>query len=231
MTEEYTFDTDTYNKLYRRFISDSKTENLVKMGHFKGKVVMDICAGNGRLSEKVMDLGAKNVIPIDINKNVLATGRGKPYQFMIWPLNMSVEQVAFEGVWFAERIVSVMYCQQAVNYWFNQNTLKKLVERYGMHDLEFCFNTFNKKPSSAPQSKSYEIDGVKYLETWYVVPENGTEMVYHLQCCEGMKPHLTKFRWIDEKEYRDALSMSFKEVHEIREGDTSIWVARNPIKW
>jgi SAM-dependent methyltransferase len=227
MNIDYNFDADTYDKLYQRFISDSKTTRLAEAADFKGKPVIDLCAGSGRLSRKLIELGAKSVVAVDTNPHVLDLAG--VLDFRILPYNTTVEDFA-QGVSTSPMMLreairgDVIYCQQAINYWFSWGTVSNLANNCLTPDGEFCFNTFNRKPSYKPQTKVYGYD--KYCETWYLVKERNHEMVYHLQCCEGIAPHFTKFRWIEEKEFNDVLQGIFKNVYEIRDGDTSIWLAK-----
>lgn len=230
MNIDYNFTKEEYEKLYKRFISDERTECLVKAADCKDKIVLDICAGGGRLTQKALDCGAKSVVAIDIDPHVEKLSNADKH---ILGLNISVEDMATMPIFrpelysvFAQERIQVMYCQQAINYWLNFYTLARLVKAFGTKDLQFCFNTFNTKPSYKPQSKSYTIDGVNYVETWQLVRYALIDHVYHIQACEWMEPHLTKFRWIDMEVYINTLKLIFNEVNEIVDGGSTIWVAK-----
>lgn len=226
MSTEYKFTAEEYDKLYRRFISDARTTDLVKSIKCKGKVVLDLCAGSGRLSKKAIALGAQGVIALDMNRNVINISNANEN---IVPVVSSVQSISSFTTfkWMSGFLgePSVVYCQQAINYWFDTINIGNLFRNFVNKDVSFAFNTFNKKPSGIPTSKTYEIDGLTYNETWYLVKECGDEMIYHVQSCEGMQPHLTSFKWISENGYFDVLRFYFKEVKKTDYGNSTIWVA------
>lgn len=225
----YNFTAKEYDKLYKRFISDARTEELVRAVECKNKNVLDLCAGSGRLSRKAIDLGACHVVALDTNPNVIDNsflGIGQA----ITPVVMSVEDLGFESHFRHISNIngepSVIYCQQAVNYWFSCGTLNAILRQFKNRQVSLAFNTFNKKPETIPSLKIYDIDGLRYVETWNLTKDSlGYEYVNHAQFCEGMEPHLTQFRWIDEKEYFYTLSSLFEDVKKIDKGNSTIWVA------
>jgi len=47
-------------------------------------------------------------------------------------------------------------------------------------------------------------------------------VVHHVQCREGYRPHLTSFLWISPEEFKELLEPYFY-AQETVEGHTSIW--------
>jgi SAM-dependent methyltransferase len=116
----------------------------------------------------------------------------------------------------------VLVCQQAVNYWMSAE-LAKMVAQAVKPEGRFVFNTFNKKPSHEPTLKEYTLDGRAYAEvSWLRVDDAGREVVEHVQACEGMAPHTTRFAWIDREAFARWLSPYFSCVEDVDHA-TSVW--------
>lgn len=224
---EYTMDWETYQLLYKRYLDPDKTKRLLSFVDVKGKMVADLCAGHGRMSEEAVAQGAKTVFAVDLNPTITSFSKCFPQAI---PLNKSVQDFLMFMKGTPVKL-DVAICQQAVNYWFNSDALD-LFEGVVSEGFSLVFNTFNECPSKEIQSINYEIDGRKYEEIFYTSEEPvvGFEVasqtrVHHVQICEGLAPHVTSFIWISPDNIKAILSLYFVDVVEHKIGKTSIFVA------
>jgi SAM-dependent methyltransferase len=187
---------EEYTLLYARYMSRDKLYDFLDIQ--KDELVLDVCAGVSlRLSKMAAQKGAI-VFALD---ECYSEDFTTPNQNIILIKNkLQNYQFGCKFDWIA--------CQQGINYWFGENSIYQLYKSL-KHNGKFVFNTFNKKPSSVPTFKEYEIDGVKFGEAFQLVGN----VVHHFQMREGMEPHFTKFRWIDPEEFRSVLSPFHFEEH------------------
>jgi SAM-dependent methyltransferase len=203
-------DHDRYRRLYARYFQGNRTEQLLDLaGDLKGKRVVDLCGGGGRLTRAATERGAK----VTLVDESLA---------MITPVTEAAES-CIRGVvtWlqsFSAGGYQAMFCQQAVNYWLIPEIVDNLADSLEPGGL-FIFNTFNRKPSPIPTLKQYELEGARFAEASWL---SGGDMVEHVQMREGEPPHTTRFQWISPEDFSQWLGPRFDAV-ETQEGAASVW--------
>jgi len=121
----------------------------------------------------------------------------------------------------------LVICRQAVNYWWCTNSLGD-----AMVPLKpggsFLFNTFHGDTwtdPTHPQTSEYEIDGLHYAEVWWL----DEKTIHHVQCCEGMPPHVTSFGHINRGVFQLTIEDHGPFIAEWsveRYGTTDIYVCR-----
>lgn len=203
---------ERYVKLYKRFLCRSPDELISLAGDLVGKTVLDLCTGGGRLALAASKTAAL-VIAVDQDQEMMNGMNSTDVPSNLRGICRSVEEV-LDSI----APVDVVFCQQGVNYWFSNETVKNLKDIIVPGGL-FIFNTFHKKPSSALRCwKSLYLEGVTYLECSWLVGD----MVYHVQVTEGMEPDFNFFRWIPPEEFKAVLGPYF-DVDEERDGATSLY--------
>lgn len=205
---------EIYQKLYKRYLVKD-LDRFYKGIRLPGLRVLDLCAGDGRLTKYALDHGAAYCKMVDNCPEMLEFSFAQDIRHVFEQENME---------WFLstarvrrEEPYDVIVCRQAINYWFRNidvANLAQLVKKNG----SFIFNTFNTKPSGTPSSKSYTIDDVDYHEVSYFARGK----VYHMQAATDMIPHLTSFDWISREEFTETLS-SYFYTNEVVEGNSSMW--------
>lgn len=205
---------DVYEVMYKKYFKRSP-EELIECAKLKeGAHVADLCAGNGRLTFLLKEKGM-NVLYVDREKDMIPIDElnKKDIPYINADVEYFVNYVSNGDIGF-----DAIFCQQAVTYWFNGTDISLLANRLKKGG-KLVFNTFNKKPSTAPMKKEYNIDGLDYIEISYLVGNK----IYHVQCCTGYEPHFTVFDWVSREEFNDKLSPYF-EIAEIIKNNTSIYV-------
>ena len=184
-----------YETLYKRYFDDDKMSAFMQVGgDLTGKKVMDLCGGTGRLATLISKrYPSADVILVDESSLMPDTYSGKK-------MNVTVAELFANCDMYAE---DVIFCQQAINYWFNQTDIERLFRSLNPGG-SFIFNTFNKCPTVKPVSKNYDIDGVSFLEVSWYAPD--TNLVHHVQIREGMPSHATSFKWISKSEFVNVLA-------------------------
>ena len=202
----------TYAVLYARYLRPERTRHLLGLaGDVRGKTLYDLCGGGGRLSALALQAGASVTL---VDESAAMAG-AQPLPGL---------QVRVETVDHALRVLppaDVVVCQQAVNYWLDCDSawdLAGVVRPGGL----FIFNTFNTKPERTPQVKTYAFAGRQYVEVSQLVCGDRSETVEHVQVCEGLAPHTTRFRWIAREQFRQWLEPYFV-CDELVDGATSVW--------
>ncbi len=203
---------DDYEKMYKRYFDKGVDYLLEKAKIDKADKVLDLCGGNGRLTNKLKCLcddvsyvdQEKDMIPDTLEKKGV-----KVYNYSIQDF-VNINNLKYDKV----------FCQQAVNYWLLNVDIEKFSNIFKSGGL-FIFNTFSKKPSTKAMIKEYVIENVNYLEISYLV---GKE-VNHIQIREGFEPHFTKFDWISEEEYKSLL-LPYFDIEVDDNGTSSIYVCR-----
>lgn len=214
-------DIETYEMLYRRYLqNDRSNEMLDTAGDLTGKVLLDICCGGGRLTQAAIDRKPKSCIMIDSELKMVPENFGNDgvTDVIIMTVKNALQEMKKKN-----KMVDVAICQQGINYWLTTSKawqLSLVMSEGGV----FVFNTFNKRPSEIPKIKQYtcqnpyEVEKRHYTEVSWSV---GID-IYHVQICQGMKPHFTTFEWMDEKYVRNCLEKFF-DVELITDNRTSIY--------
>ena len=198
-----------YIELYKKYLGRSSMELLKKANFQKGQTAIDLCCGTGRLTQALLNSGAKHVLMVDQAPQMVdpQLKNDKRTQFTEIPVEVMVKSLANDTRYKGEGFDAI-FCQQGVNYWLNKRTaayLPSLLKPNGV----FVFNTFKYKPSAVPQTKTYTIDNKTYVEVFYSVGN----IVHHTQACEGLPIHTTQFKYFSEEDLRFILNdFSYYEV-------------------
>jgi len=197
-----------YRLLYSRYFERKPEELLALVGPLTGKKVLDICGGNGRASIAALAMGASECTLIDSCLEMIPDDLDP---------RIRVENVEVCHAFRYMLDYDVAVCQQAINYWFDEDTIRLLYEAMVPGGV-FVFNTFNQRPSTKPMVKEYEYKDLNYVEiSWRM-----GEVVQHVQICQGMEPHTTSFQWIPSITFKMTMKPWF-EVTEIKIGKTTIY--------
>lgn len=209
----------TYANLYARYLNEDKIAEMTELAYpFKGKSILDLCSGGGRLPKWLLEHfpdDPKSITLVDAERRMLP----KPP----FPLNVTVicASVFTTVRQIPEDSIDITFCQQGVNYWFCQEDVKYL-HRILKKDGLFVFNTFWKDPGTIPRVKEY-VYGKSRPENHFVeISWRVDKTIHHVQICNGMAPHFTEFMWITPKEFKDILEPYFK-VEEHRRDSTSLY--------
>jgi SAM-dependent methyltransferase len=213
-----------YEELYAKYIHKRPVTDLIdKAGDIKGKAVLDLCCGTGRLVKECVGRGAFAVgldgsveMTTDLRGWLIANSKIKTTPL----ISADVEDYLS---WHCHPIWDVVFCRQSVNYWMTSENVERLKERIE-HGGKFIFNTFGNKPSEKPVVKEYDFDGHHFVETSWLVGD----VVHHIQVRDGLPPHTTSFRWIPEDEFVKMLSPWFN-VEVLREGATLVFICTRTI--
>lgn len=202
MNTEYP-DHETYRTLYRRFYETRPVEDLIlRAGSLEGRVIMDLCAGDARLTLVALQKGAENAIVIEQQASMIPSGVWAHPRIRIC-LGTIKEQLGRLKSGLPQ--IDVVFCQQAVNYWLDAATAS-LVASVLRPDGVFVFNTFNTPPPEVPYVKTYDMGGVAFVEVSWLIGD----AVHHVQIRQGMEPHYTQFQWISPKKFQELLSPHFE---------------------
>ena len=164
---------ERYERLYARFLNRSPSELFIIAGGIKGKTVIDLCCGGKRLTKAAFDAGAERVLSIDISEEMIGDEWLNNGYIDIVDLGSGFELLS-EPANFLGSGADAVFCQQGVNYWWNNKTVGDIA-RYMRPDGIFIFNTFNKCPPVIPNIdvKEYDLGGRKYIETALLLQESG----------------------------------------------------------
>ena len=216
-----------YETLYARYLERKPEELLTIAGLKKGDAVLDLCAGSGRASLAALKMGARIIVAVDENNNgfskellqerakgrVVTFGRHTIERFLF------ANEVSFKNKQDSYyEAFDVAVCQQAINYWLTDEDTKYLADHLKPGG-RFVFNTFHNKPSEKPTIKNYSYKGKDYVEGSYCF----NNVVHHVQLCDGMRPHVTEFKWIAPKDFMKILKPHFELVKVHRDGGTDIY--------
>lgn len=214
MLDDYDISSEEYLKLYERFLSRPVDDLLLVSGDLNGKRVLDLCAGTLRASNRAKELGAEFVVALDKSNKIIPKTHKADRVIICDVFDMEEDPEIWKLAPF-----DLIVCQQAINYLFNYvlfESITKLLSKNGT----LVFNTFNKKPSTIPEVREYELGGDKLIETIQLVGD----VVYHQQMRTGYRPHCTSFYWFEPEYISEVLSHYFTKVNNIMEGNTSIYV-------
>ncbi|MBE3084618.1 MAG: methyltransferase domain-containing protein [Bacteroidetes bacterium] len=225
---DYKIKSQTYEILYARYLNPYRVVEMVDLaGDLKGKVVADLCCGGGRLTREILKRNPARVFSVDESLDMLENnfklGDITIISSVTAPWNTEEYKCACGKIEFAllDLKSDVIFCQQAVNYWFNTLCVKLIKNALTPKGL-FIFNTFHNKPSVTPTVKTYKMKHKEYTEISWLVGDR----VKHVQVVEGMDPHFTEFRWIPPKEFRDSFKKNGFKVTVIKSGGTDIYVCK-----
>ena len=220
-------DYKTYEILYAKYLQGNRTEQLLDLaGDLKGKVVADLCGGNGRLSRKAAEREPSKIYLVEECGKMLGIEFSSKVTFMIDDVLTFCYRLD-HGCRYYKKI-DVSFCQQAINYWLTPEMVKELYHRTKKEGL-FIFNTFRYKPSKIPVAKEYFLKGRKYVEISYFISQpfskdiNSFSDVHHVQVCEGLEPHCTYFKWMSHSYIKNCLCGLFEIVEHIKDDKTSVY--------
>ena len=211
-------DIGTYQALYAKYLKRPVTElTSLYDGDLKGKVVWDLCSGNGEIALACVDAGAAKVVAVDSSWGMLSNLVNKDLNGRLDVYSSPVEHYLAKKKESGRDWADVVFCRQAVNYWLDEHAARKLagVMKPGS---QFIFNTFNAKPSEKPTVKDYEYNGHFFVEVSWLVGD----MVYHTQARDGMESHSTQFKWISKDDFLRILG-EWYAIYIVEDGHTSIY--------
>jgi SAM-dependent methyltransferase len=211
---------DKYAVLYARYLTMERTRQMLDLcGTLAGKYVLDLCGGGGRASREALARGAAGALLVDESLPMCRNASDDTLHVLNADLESSLEGPLTTAIKEQGGVpFDVAICQQAINYWFDADLIGLLRQQL-KPGASFVFNTFNEPPPHFPVPKTYEFEGRQYIELSWRTSEHHVE---HVQVCEGLPTHTTRFRWISPDEYKSVLAPHFI-TKEIREGRTSIW--------
>ena len=214
-------DHETYKALYKRFYDGRKPGKLLCLaGDLKGKTVIDLCAGDGRLSLEAVNRGANLIWLFEKEYKMVSYEALHQPQIQTHTINLVTW---LENMWYAMLssskvdVFDTAFCQQGVNYWLNNATVKHIpvvLKKGGL----FIFNTFNKKPPEKPLVKKYELNGKEFVEVSWLIGDT----VHHVQIREDMAPHTTSFKWLSP-EYLEKILSPYFSITVQNDGSSAIY--------
>ncbi len=203
---------DIYEMMYKRYFNKG-VDYLIKEGDLKkDDFVLDICGGNGRLTKEVLKY-TKNVSYVDREKDMIPL---ELEEMGVKVYNEKIEDFVNMG----KNKYTKVFCEQAINYWLLKIDVEKLASIIKKDGL-FIFNTFIKEPTIKPMIKTYDLEGISYMEISYLVDKK----VKHVQICEGLSPHFTEFDWISEEDYKNILEPYF-DITIKKENNSALYICR-----
>jgi SAM-dependent methyltransferase len=213
-------DYNTYTKLYGRYLKKS-VDRFFRDDDPKGKIVLDLCAGGGQLSQYALEHGAARVVMVDTAPQMLNPTFKKDDR--VYQVRQDVSDYIRNfrmGPYKEDPQFDIVVCRQAVNYWF-LNVSGEDIANVVKKDGWLVFNTFGNRPSDTPTIREYYHEGIAYKEISYRVDE----MIHHVQTATGFPPHITKFPWIDRGDFSMKLNPHFN-CCEMIDGPSSMWYCR-----
>lgn len=213
----------TYEALYAKYLDRGVDEIIGALPLLNGASVLDLCGGNGRLSRKLLEGGARRVVLVDREQAMV------PDELILHEPKFrfrhgDVEEILAHLFIQTQETFDYAVCQQAINYWLDDESAERVASVL-RHDGVFVFNTFNQKPHSVvPRVIEYGImDHTDNFHSFVEVAWCIDDVVHHVQIRDGMTPHYTTFNWISPKKYQEILSPYFV-VEEKRNGRSSLYV-------
>jgi len=203
-----------YESLYAKYQQRSVSELIDFAGNVKGKCVLDLCGGTGRLAEECAKRDASEITVVDASKDMTRRISVEPYLLLrVRVCNRDVSDF-LKGhfkCWFTRVGPDFVFCRQAVNYWFDKESESHLARHLKTGAL-FVFNTFNTIPREEPHFTQYTFpddNGVDREFTEVVVFDKTTNMIHHMQAREGLPMHATSFKWISPDQFDELLRDHF----------------------
>lgn len=211
--------TRDYEALYAQYHTRGIEEILGLLGDsVRGGDFLDLCAGDGRLSRRLTEAGARSVTLVDSAPHIIPQefwSDEEHYRVFVERVRTVLLQRAFD-----QPLFDGVVCQQAINYWFEDRSAY-LVARVLKPGGLFVFNTFNERPDSKPRVSQYELHEHSFVEVSWLIGD----MVHHLQVRDGLSHHHTRFRWISPEGFQERLDPYFV-IEEFHEGRTSRYRCR-----
>lgn len=195
-------DFDGYQALYARYVEGRDIAELMELlGDVRGRTVLDLCGGDGRLSLAALEAGASRVTLVDADPRMVGKEamRRPGIDIRGDDIHGRLKQYARLGKVFDRAV-----CRQAVNYWFTEETARLLATVLSEGGV-FVFNTFNQEPPVVPRAITYEWGGHSFAEVSWLVGDT----VHHVQVREGLPAHATEFRWLSPLRFSELLSPHF----------------------
>ena len=207
-------DYETYRALYARYHERGVADLLRFLEPINGVHAMDLCGGDGRLTSMMLASGAQSILLVDAERKMIppTLWQHKKVRVVIKEIHFALSDVIKRGELF-DRIA----CQQAVNYWLDEETARSVAIALKPNGT-FVFNTFHQQPPEKPRVLEYDLGGHAFVETSWLVGDK----VHHLQVRDGMNPHHTVFLWLPAERLRKLLEPHFV-VHEDRHKKTSVY--------
>ena len=112
MKEKYP-DDKIYRQLYKRFLAGRSVNNLLTLaGPMKGKIILDLCGGSGRLSLAAIKQGCRGAILIDRELTMLSTRvlNHRKIEHLICEVAEALKMIVQSDGKF-----DYVFCQQAIN--------------------------------------------------------------------------------------------------------------------
>lgn len=209
-----------YEKLYQKYLNRENLCNMMDLagGDYTDKNFLDLCCGNGDATEEAMDRNAKFCLMIDQEVDMIPDERRWGVKTRLRLYQDVSKALRYLDDYLPNKKFDIVFCRQAINYWLTPADVKNLTKRMSKNGI-FIFNTFNTKPTNKPMVKEYTIDDVCFTEISYLV-EN--DIIHHVQIREGFPPHLTQFKWMSKKYFKDCLDKYF-EIEIIEKNKTDIY--------
>ena len=216
-----------YKTIYEKYINRKNMMEMMDLAGTKsayvGQSFLDLCCGDGAASREAIIRGAVDCLMVDQEKDMVASDL-IPGKDGIEFVNYSIEDflcMRDKMPNLKQLGYDIVFCRQGINYWHEPIYVFELAKWMNPGGV-FIFNTFNTCPTREPMVKEYEIDSVHFAEVSYLV---GERTIHHVQIREGYPPHLTKFKWVIEEEFKDGLDGTFD--YEIRrKNNTDIYICR-----
>ena len=137
-------DAETYQKLYAKYLKKPVSSLTDLAGDLKGKVVWDLCCGNGEIAMACFSAGASRVVAVDESPEMLRRLTTLDCCGMDDRLEVHCEAVECfmmkrqgKGM-----LPDVIFCRQAINYWLDEFSAG-LLRGTMKNGCQFIFNTFN----------------------------------------------------------------------------------------
>lgn len=207
-------DHERYRALYARYHERGVAELLRLLIPLNGADVADLCGGDGRLTSEILASGARHVVFVDAESRMVPETIRKHERVIVM---IEEVHVALTKIIENEHLLDRIVCQQAVNYWLNEETAIAVANALKPGGI-FAFNTFNQKPSEKPRVLEYELGGGAFVEISWLVGE----IVHHVQIRDGLSPHETAFLWLSPEKIRGLLEPYFV-IDEDRHKKTSLY--------
>lgn len=186
-------DHQTYAALYRRFYDGRDVAELLDpLGDLRGKRVIDLCAGDGRMSFEALKRGAQFVHLVDSESEMIPKAAQQIPQFEIWDMPVITALGIMQGS--RQLRVDALVCRQGVNYWFDPKAVQ-LAAGILQPGGKLVFNTFSYPPPEKPRVREYHLDGNSFVEVSWLIGDD----VHHVQIRQGLPPHITVFKWLPQE--------------------------------
>lgn len=230
--QKYNLSGESYNHLYKRFLKRSPMELLaIAEEDVEGKNVLDICCGaNMRASKEFLSNGAKHVVSVD-NYKFDHSLSDVPEKF----LRPKFHQVFHNGVdhylnkSIKNKKFDIVFCQQGITYIYSIDLVKNIIESLSS-DGVFIFNIFKYSGSQLNKmvnkiSDFYYIDGELYVESNWAerIGDSTDHIIHHIQFCESLGAHYTKFPYLCHSEIEDDLEKQNINYTVYEDGKTLIF--------